>query len=57
MPDVEDRLSTDERIRLEALNQAVHLNMGVAISDEQIISIARRFEHYIKHGNDNGGDS
>lgn len=52
MPDVEDKLDTEQRIRLEALNQAVHLNMGVAISDEQIIMIARRFEHWIREGND-----
>jgi len=52
----EDKLQRDERIRLEALNQAVHLNMGVAISDEQIISIAKRFERYIRNGNDRGED-
>lgn len=52
----EDKLDKDERLRLEALNQAVHLNIGVAISDEQIIMIARRFERYIRNGNDEGGE-
>jgi len=56
MPDVVDLLDREERIRLEALNQAVHLNMGIAVSDEQIVMIARRFEHYIRKGHDNGGD-
>ncbi len=46
----EDKLETEQRIRLEALNQAVHLNMGVAISDEQIVEIAKVFERYILKG-------
>lgn len=50
MPEVQDQLSKDERIRLESLNQAVHLNVGIAISDEQIVEIAKHFERYIKNG-------
>jgi hypothetical protein len=45
-----DQLKRDERIRLEALAQAVQLNIGIAISDEQIVSIARKFEAWIKEG-------
>lgn len=50
MPEVQDQLSRDERIRLEALAQAVAMNMGVAVSDEQIISNAKAFERWILKG-------
>lgn len=47
----EDQLTKEERIRLEALNQAVTLNAATIISDEQVVSIAKRFERYILEGN------
>lgn len=43
---IEDKLSREERIRLEALNQAV--NVGRLNSDEQIVERAERFERYIR---------
>ena len=47
-----DQLNRDERIRLEALAQAVALNSGCAVSDEQVLSIAKHFERWIRNGSD-----
>ena len=53
---IEDKLSREERIRLEALNQAV--NVGRLNSDEQIVERAERFERYIRGSiNQYGGSS
>lgn len=42
---IEDKLTREDRIRLEALNQA---NLGVPGSVENKIEAARRFERYIR---------
>lgn len=49
-----DQLTREERIRLEALAQAVSLNIGCAVSDEQVLSIAKHFELWIRNGSDKG---
>lgn len=49
-PVVGDQLNRDERIRLEALAQAVSLNIGCAVSDEHVVAVAQRFERWIKEG-------
>ena len=47
----EDQLTRDERIRLEALNQAVARAMGaLGISDVEIVRRARVFERWIREG-------
>jgi hypothetical protein len=46
----EDKLEHDERLRLEALNQAVTSNMGKPASSELILHDAKRFEKFIKEG-------
>jgi len=48
---IEDKLSKEERIRLEALNQAVHATPGVH-RGESIVDRAVFFEKYIREGND-----
>lgn len=51
---IEDRLTRDERIRLEALNQAVARRMGIGgfardgETPETVIAEAREFEAYIR---------
>lgn len=45
-----DELSKDERIRLEALAQAVAQIVGISTSAETTITVAKRFERYIKEG-------
>jgi hypothetical protein len=47
---VADQLTKDERIRLEALAQAVSQNMGLSVSAENTLDVARRFERYIREG-------
>jgi hypothetical protein len=46
---LEDKLTRDERIRLEALAQAVHLSFGVTHRvTSLIITQAKDFEKYIR---------
>jgi hypothetical protein len=47
-----DQLSKDERIRLEALNQAVAAGVGGA--REGILNMAYKFEDYIRNGAEDG---
>lgn len=49
-----DQLQRDERIRLEALAQAVAQSMGRSLSAESIIHVAQQFELWIRNGNDKG---
>jgi hypothetical protein len=52
---VEDKLSRDERIRLEFMNQAVSISMGTPNKTvDKIITDAKKFEAYIKNGSTNG---
>jgi hypothetical protein len=45
-----DQLQRDERIRLEALAQAVAAAMGSGQSAEHIVATAQRFERWILGG-------
>lgn len=47
---IEDKLSTEQRIRLEALAQATASSMGVPTTPEKILSKAEKFEIYIRTG-------
>jgi len=47
---IEDKLTRDERIRLEALNQAVVASTGHIHGDSVIISMAEVFEAFIRNG-------
>lgn len=49
-----DQLDRNERIRLEALAQAVAQSMGRSLSAESIIHVAGQFELWIRNGK---GDS
>lgn len=45
---IDDKLSSDQRIRLEALTLAG--NISIISTPEQIIETASRFEKYVKNG-------
>lgn len=45
---IEDKLTPDQRIRLEALAQSIMANAPVRPSTEKIVSDARVFERWIK---------
>jgi hypothetical protein len=48
---IEDRLDRDERIRLEALNQAITNSMTTPmLSTELVLDKAVKFERYIREG-------
>lgn len=49
------RLTTDEIIRIEAVQTVAILNQKYSTSVSQLISEAERVEKYIKGGRDNGG--
>lgn len=54
----EDKLTQDQRIRLEALAQAVTslgAHVGKSVIDRDVIYRARQFETFIR-GDDNGTD-
>jgi hypothetical protein len=44
---IEDKLTSEERVRLEALNQAVNSFVGIGPSHDIILSRAKKFEAYI----------
>lgn len=46
----EDKLSRDERIRLECLNQANAENMRFGLESSQVIPRAAEFERFIRDG-------
>lgn len=50
--ELQDKLSRDERIRLECLAQAVHLYTMKSLPplSETIINMARRFEKFVSDG-------
>ncbi len=45
---IEDKLSHDERLKLECIAQANILLHGKYVSAEQIVDTAARFERYVK---------
>lgn len=45
---IEDKLSHDERLRLECIAQANVLAHGKSVSAEQVVDTAARFERYVK---------
>lgn len=45
---IEDKLTHDERLRLECLAQAVAKNAMKNTSDEQIVETAARYEAFVK---------
>lgn len=45
---IEDKLTREERIRLECLNQAMQGSIGRQMSAEGVIENAKRYEHYIR---------
>lgn len=48
---IEDKLSQDERIRLEALSQAIMLTSHKPSNNsEVVVNVASRFERFIKDG-------
>lgn len=47
-----DKLTTEQRIRLEALNQAVHVGLASQEPASKILTRAKVFEEYIREGND-----
>ena len=47
---IEDQLTRDERIRLEALAQAVQRYTMKACSSDEICAVAGRFERWIREG-------
>lgn len=51
MPETEDQLTPDERIRLEALNQATQSFPGRAPGT--VVAVAQQYELYIRNGEDN----
>lgn len=54
---IEDKLTKDERIRLEALNQANTSLMGRAPSETILLMRAQKLESYIREGMDPDGPS
>lgn len=48
---IEDRLTIEQRIRLEALNQSAHTQVAYE-RPQQVVERARVFESYIKDGQD-----
>lgn len=54
---IEDKLDKDQRIRLEALSQAIGSYMGKPANTGQLVTRAASFETFIKDGVlDNRGD-
>ncbi len=47
---IEDKLTREERIRLECLAQAVSSAIGKLETEDVILRKAKRFETYIKDG-------
>lgn len=56
---IEDQLSHDERIHLEALNQSVQRAafLTYQATDDDTLKRAKRFEHYIRTGDTNEPES
>lgn len=54
---IEDKLSTDQRIRLEALAQANNSLAGtLSRSPTLVVERAKAFENYIRHGEGTNAD-
>jgi len=49
---IEDKLDTDQRIRLESLNQANQSLVGSGAGESFILMRAEKFEKYIREGID-----
>jgi hypothetical protein len=45
---IEDKLTKEERLRLECLNQAVQRNVMKPASNDEILETAKEFEKYIR---------
>jgi hypothetical protein len=47
---MEDKLTDNERLRLEALKQAVATSVGCLETNDEILSRAKRYHKYIQSG-------
>lgn len=54
---VEDKLSRDERLRLECVAQAVAYSQMKQVIPRDIVSAAKEFEEYISGGRDKVAES
>lgn len=47
---IEDKLTRDERLRLECLSQAIQSMRPTPLNENQLIDRADKFERYLRNG-------